>query len=127
MQRFLQFSHGLPTATGRLAGAGHVDMANRVCLACNSGAIGDEMHMVFEWTALAQQHANLSTPHTNTMRSAGPSGGLELRYRLSEYDIIAMIGTSDQSCRLFKILLLVLRLLLGPRCKFQSGTTVAGL
>ena len=42
MQWFLQFRlgcHGLPIATGRLAGAGHVDRANRVCLACNSGAI----------------------------------------------------------------------------------------
>ena len=35
MQRFLQCRlgcHGLPTATGRLAGADHVDRANRVCL-----------------------------------------------------------------------------------------------
>ena len=42
MQRFLQFRlgcHGLPIATGRLAGAGHVDRANRNCSACNSGAI----------------------------------------------------------------------------------------
>ena len=31
----------MPIATGRVAGAGHVDRANRVCLACNSGAIGD--------------------------------------------------------------------------------------
>ena len=45
MQRILQFRlgcHGLPIATGWLAGAGHVDRANRVCLACNSGAVGDE-------------------------------------------------------------------------------------
>ena len=38
---------------------------------CNSGAIGDEKHMVFECTALAplrQQHAGL-TPRTGTMRS----------------------------------------------------------
>ena len=36
MQQFLQFRlgcHGLPIATGRLAGTGHVDRANRVCLA----------------------------------------------------------------------------------------------
>ena len=71
-------------ATGRLAGAGHVDRANRVCLACNSGAIGDEKHMFFDCTALAplrQQHADLFTPRTETMplfRSAGPSGGFEL-------------------------------------------------
>ena len=75
MQRFLQFRlgcHGLPVATGRLAGAGHVDRANRVCLACNSGAIGDEKHMIFECTALAplrQRHADLFTPATDTMRS----------------------------------------------------------
>ena len=77
MQRFLQSivrlgCHGLPIAFGRLAGIGHVDRANRVCLACNSGAIGDEMHMGFECAALAplrQQHADLFTPHTDTMRS----------------------------------------------------------
>jgi hypothetical protein len=75
MQRFLQFRlgcHGLPIATGRLAGADHVDRANRVCLACNSGAIGDEKHLIFECTALApvrQQHADLFTPRTDTMRS----------------------------------------------------------
>ena len=65
MQRVLQLRvgcHGLPIATGRLAGAGHVDRANRVCVACNSGAIGNEKHMIFECTALAplrQQHADL--------------------------------------------------------------------
>ena len=75
MQRILQFRlgcHGLPIATGRLGGAGHVDSANRVCLACNSGAVGDEMHTVFECTALAplrQQHAGHFTPRTDTMRS----------------------------------------------------------
>ena len=81
MQRFLQFiirlgCHGLPIATGRLAGAGHVGRANRVCLACNSGDVGDEKHMIFEGTALAplrQQHADLFTPRTDldTMRSGG--------------------------------------------------------
>ena len=91
MQRFLQFRlgcHGLPVAIGRLAGAGHVDRANRVCLACNSGAIADEKHMIFECAAMAplrQQHADLFTPQTDTMRSAGSSGGFELRYRLSEF------------------------------------------
>ncbi len=56
MQRFLQFRlgcHSLPVAAGRLAGAAHVDRAHRVCLACNSGAVGDEMHLVFKFTALA--------------------------------------------------------------------------
>ena len=75
MQRFLQFKlgcHGLPIATGRLAGAGRVDRANRVWLACNSGAIGDEKRMIFECAAIAplrQQHADLFTPRTDTMRS----------------------------------------------------------
>ena len=75
MQRFLQFRlgcYGLLIATGRLAGTGHVVRVNRVCLACNSGAICDEMHMVYECAALAplrQQHADLFTYHTDTMRS----------------------------------------------------------
>ena len=72
MQRFLHFRLGLSIATGRLAGAGHVDKANRLCLACNRGAIGDEMHMVFKCCALAplrQQHADLCTSRTDTMRS----------------------------------------------------------
>ena len=100
MQRFLQFRlgcHGLPIATGRLAGAGHVGRADRVCLACDSGGgVGDEKHMIFECTALPplrqcqrkgvcrldvhqtvivtylvcyrQQHADLFTPRTGTMR-----------------------------------------------------------
>ena len=80
MQQFLQFRpgcHGLATATGPSAGAGHIDRANRICLTCNSGAmyqyisdIGNEMF--FECTALAplrQQHADRFTPHTDTMRS----------------------------------------------------------
>ena len=75
MQQFLQFRlgcHGLPIATGRLASADHVDRANRVCLACNSGAVVDEKHMIFVCTALAplrQQHADLFTPRANTMHS----------------------------------------------------------
>ena len=53
-------------------GAGHVDRANRVCLACNSDAVANEKRMIFECTALAplrQQHADLFTPRTVTMRS----------------------------------------------------------
>ena len=111
MQRFLQFRLGLPIATGRLAGAGHVDRANRVCLACNSGAVGDEKHMIFECTALAplrQRHADLFTPPTDTMRSFFAQqdhlGVLNyICYRLSRSHehmtlYIAVIGTSDQSC-----------------------------
>ena len=59
-------------AAGRFAGAGHVDRANRVCLTCNSGAIGDEKHIICECTALSlfkQQHAGLFTPRTSTVRS----------------------------------------------------------
>ena len=75
MQRFLQFRlgcHALPIATGCLAGAGHVDRPHRVCLACNSRAVGDEKHMTFECAALSflrQRHAGLFTPRTDTMRS----------------------------------------------------------
>ena len=45
MQRFLQLRlgcHALPIATGRLAGADHMPRAHRVCLACNSRAVGNE-------------------------------------------------------------------------------------
>ncbi len=75
MQRFLQFRlgcHSLPIAAGRCAGAAHVARAQRVCLACNSGAVGDEMHLVFECTALAflrSRYASLFTGSTDTMRS----------------------------------------------------------
>ena len=75
MQRFLQFRlgcHSLPVAAGRLAGAAHVDRAHRVCLACNSGAVGDEMHLVFECAALASlrsRYASLFPGSTDTMRS----------------------------------------------------------
>ena len=52
----------------------HDDSAviSHISLACNSGAVGDEKHMIFECTALAplrQQHADLFTPRTVTMRS----------------------------------------------------------
>ena len=75
MQRFLQFRlgcHGLPVAIGRLAGPGHVDRAQRVCMCCNTGAIGDERHLVFECVALTPlrgRYASLFTSDTNTMRS----------------------------------------------------------
>jgi len=77
MQRFLQFRlgcncHSLPVAAGRLAGAAHVDRAHRVCLACNSGAVGDEKHLVLECTALASlrsRYASLFTGSTDAMRS----------------------------------------------------------
>ena len=56
MQRFLQFrlgGHAFPIATGRLAGADDMPRAHRVCLACNSGAVGDEKHMTGECAALS--------------------------------------------------------------------------
>ena len=56
MHRVLQIRlgcHGLLNATGPLAGAGHVDRAKRVCLACNSGAIGDEKHMIYSFELTA--------------------------------------------------------------------------
>ena len=54
MQRFLHFRLGChslpelrlePVAAVRFAGAAHGVRAHRVCLACNSGAVGDEMHL----------------------------------------------------------------------------------
>ena len=75
MRRFLQFRlgcHGLPIAAGRFAGAAHVDRAESVCLFCDSGAVGDERHLVFDCVALAplrSQHTNLFTGNTDTMRS----------------------------------------------------------
>ena len=75
MLSFLQFRlgcHGLPVAAGRLAGAGHVDRAHMVCTCCNSGAVGDEMHLVFECAALIplrQRYASLFTGRTDTMPS----------------------------------------------------------
>ena len=74
MRRFLQFRlgcHSLPVAAGRFAGAAHVDRAERVCLFCDSGAVGDERHLVCDCVALAplrSQHTNLFTD-TDTMRS----------------------------------------------------------
>ena len=53
IQQVLQFRlgcHALPVAADRLAGASHVDRANRVCLVCNSGAIGNGKQMdVLPW------------------------------------------------------------------------------
>ena len=48
-----------------LADAGHVDRANRICLASNYGAIGDESICFLS----VLPRANLFTPRTNTMRS----------------------------------------------------------
>ena len=77
MCRFLRLRlgcHGLPVAAGRFAGAAHVDRAERVCLFCDSGAVGDERHLVFNCVALAplrSQHTGLFTSNTDTMGSFG--------------------------------------------------------
>ena len=123
MLGFLQFRlgcHGLPIAAGRFAGAAHVDRAQRVCLFCNSGAVGDERHLIFYCIALAplrSQHAGLFTGSTDTMRSFLLSlimWGIPLRHRLSRFhedlNMIAIVGTSDQPCWLAeacKILLVI--------------------
>ena len=55
----------------KLVNSSSSSWANRVCLACNSGAVGDEKHTIFECTALAplrQQHANLFAPRTDSTR-----------------------------------------------------------
>ena len=47
-------------------------MAHRVCMACNSGAGGDEKHLGFKCNALASlrsRYASLFTGSTDTMRS----------------------------------------------------------
>ena len=85
MQRFLQFRlgcHGLPIATGHLAGPGHVGRANRVCLACNSGSVGDEKHMI-EAAACGSVHTS-HCHHALLFCTAESSGGFELRHRLSK-------------------------------------------
>ena len=72
MKRFLQFRlgcHKLPIATGRRAG---VVRASRHCTFCSAGALGDEMHLVFECASLAAlraKYADLFTTTTTTMRS----------------------------------------------------------
>ena len=40
--------HGLPIATGHFAGPAHADRAQRVWLSYDSGALGDERHMIFD-------------------------------------------------------------------------------
>ena len=47
--------------------AAHVARAHRVRLACNSGAVGDEMYMIFECTALACLRSRYAS--TDTMKS----------------------------------------------------------
>ena len=75
MRRFLQFRldcHGLFIATGRYARAAHFDRAQRVCSFCNSGALGDERHLIFDCAALAflrSRYADLFPDSTQTMRS----------------------------------------------------------
>ena len=75
MRRFLQFRlgcHRLPIDAGRFAGAAHGDRAQRVCLFCNSGAVGDERQLMFDCVALApwrSEHAGLFTGSTDTMKS----------------------------------------------------------
>ena len=45
-------SCGLSITSQRIAG--HVDRADRICLACNNGAIGNVKHMLFECAALGR-------------------------------------------------------------------------
>lgn len=75
MQRFLEFRlgcRGLPVAGGRLAGVGHVDRAQWVCSFCNSGAVGDEIHLVLKRAALTvlwERYTGLFTSGTDTILS----------------------------------------------------------
>ena len=60
----LQFYMGCQMLLAILADAGHVDRAIRVWLACNSGAIGNEKHMIFHCAALSIQAAACRLLHT---------------------------------------------------------------
>ena len=78
-------------------------LTGSVCkLAWNSGVGNEKNIMIFAYTALApcrQQHANLSTPRTVTMRSifahdivyctaeSDSSGDFEVWYRLSKFKL----------------------------------------
>ena len=102
MQRFLQLRLGCPAGLSWLADCYWPCRQGYQGLCGLQHAVGNEKQMILECTApapLRQQHADLFTPRTDTMPSfltRGPSGGFELRCRLS--DSIAMIGTSDHSC-----------------------------
>ena len=71
MRRFLRFRlgcHSLPIAAGRLAS---VPRHNRVCMCCTTGALGDELHLVFVCPALASvrlEYAALFSSDITTMR-----------------------------------------------------------
>ena len=117
MKRFLQFRlgcHKLPIATGRRAG---IVRASRQCTCCNAGALGDEMHLVFECASLAAlraKYADLFTSNTTTMRSFFAQSNHErflLCHRLLEYDeriVIATIWHMRSDLLAGKILLLLL-------------------
>ena len=75
MQRFLHFRldcHSLPVAADRFAGAAHVARAHRVCLACNSGAVGDDVHLGFECNALASLHSRHASLFTSVQAALTP-------------------------------------------------------
>lgn len=80
------------------AGAAHVDRAHRVCLGCNTGAVGIDKHLVFECVALASlrsQYAGLFTYSADTMRSVcAQPDHIEVFYSVVDCLDIMMIGTS---------------------------------
>ncbi len=68
--QFTLGSYGLPVAVCRLSEAGHLGRADRVCTCCGRHAIGDEMHMIFERSAIQSLracHADLFRPDTDTI------------------------------------------------------------
>lgn len=71
MRRFLRFRlgcHALPIAARR---PNRVPRHEGVCTCCDSGALGDEVYLVFECSALADlhvEHAALFSPDITTMR-----------------------------------------------------------
>ena len=67
--RFRSGCSGLPIDTGRVT---RIPRAARVCLACLSGSLCDEQHLVFECPALASlrhQYTCLFRPGTVTMQT----------------------------------------------------------
>lgn len=71
MRLFIRFRtgcHQLPIVSGRLS---RIPRSQRLCSACNTSSIGDEMHMIFECPALEnlrQKYSHLFHSHVTTMQ-----------------------------------------------------------
>ena len=71
MRQFLQFRtgcHQLPIVTGRML---NIPRHQRLCLACRTSSVCDELHLVFECPSLQnirQNYQHLFPPHITTMK-----------------------------------------------------------